>query len=253
MRRRLFKNGWQCAVVVGLFSCATAAAKEIPFQSSDPETFWTDKMVIQKKGIVVEDEDWIVRRRYWVLDKSVTGRVVAVESVGGQVFLTVEYDGRGPGWVMTGINEQDRTVSNTRRNYRIRPDPYSDGTDVEMDEVTVTHTIQGVQMPPERCGLIVFVEGRAVRVRFPVHLIALEGPRKKALVMRSWDWHDGHADGGDEPEGPLRGPVADRIGEVLMERDDKGFVKVLWHATGREKLHRFDRDGFYDIETVPDR
>lgn len=253
MRSRSFAEGWQCAIVVSLIVCATVAAEEIPFQSRDPENFWSEKIVIQKKGIVVEDEDCIVRRRYWVLDKSVTGRVVAVESVGQQVFLTVEYDGRGPGWVMTGINEQDRTVSNTQRNCRIRPDPYSDGTNVEMDEVTVTHSIQGVQMPPERCGLIVLEEGRAVRVRFPNHLIALESPRKKELVIRSWDWHDGHADGGDEPEGPLRGPVGDRFGEVLTERDDKGFVKVLWHATGREKLHRFDRNGFYDIEKAPGR
>jgi hypothetical protein len=225
---------------------------EIPFQVREPEMFWSGKTVFQKRGIVIEDEDFIIRERYWTLDQSVTGKVIDVELADGKdTFVTVGFDGMGGGWRAESVNIRDRVVSKTERTLTIRPDHYGDGTKVEVDEVTVTHRIEGDQVEPNRCGVLVRHEGAAIAVRFPGNLLSVVSPRKGDAVVRSWDWHDGFADGGLEPKG--RGSEASRecVGRVVRDRDADGFLEIEWEKTKRKKLHRFDHAGYYDVEPLP--
>ena len=207
--------------------------------------------VVQKLGIVIEDEDYIIRKRYWVVDRSVVGQVVRVERVGERLFLTVQFPEMTAGWQERGINIQNRRVTTTQRTVQVRPESWSDGATIDVDEVTFTHEIQGEEVDSARCGLIILREGKALRVRYPSHLLASEPLRKGDTVMRSWDWHDGFADGGDTRVGSRREDPSACVGIVEAERDRNGFVSVKWIKTGRRKSHRFDHQGFYDIEKVP--
>lgn len=219
-----------------------------PYQFRDPKRFWLRQQVVQRRGIVVEDDDYIVRRQYWVLDPTVVGQVTDVEVVKDGVFVTARFDGIGAGWQKCGINMQDRTVSKTSRATTIRPDSYGDVTDIQTDEVTFSYRLEGDEVDPAVCGLMVRNDGRVVVVRFPAALVSLVSPRVGDEVVRSWDWHDGFADGGDTAVGMQRGSAGDCVGVVESERDEKGFINVRWKQTGRRKSHRFDNFGYYDIQ-----
>lgn len=225
--------------------------EEGPVQFRDPKAFWMHKVVFQKRGIVIEDEDFIVRNAYWVLTPSAQGQVVGVEQVDRSgVFVEVRFDETNAGWNRHGINIRNRAMENRHRTVRIRPDPYGDGAEIEADEVTYSYTIEGVEVERSRCGLIIRREGDVTVVRFPCHLVALVSPLPGDTVQRSGDWQDGYSDGGRKPRGPHEGSANDCIGRVLSERDREGFVSVRWEKTGRKKLHRFDHLGYYDIEVV---
>lgn len=239
-------------VLVLVAGTASPEDDDRPSQVRDPQAFWQRKVVFQKLGIVIEDEDYIVRERYWVLDKSVTGSVTDVDVMADSTAVVeVRFDGRDRGWRQHGVNIRDRRVSRTNRTVNIRPEPYGDGLRVDADEVTFSYRIEGEEVDPARCGVIVRLEGDVTVVRFPCHLAALAAPRKGDVVMRSADWHDGFADGGTKPTGPLEQSSVACVGTVEGERDEDGFVAVRWHKTGRKKSHRFDHHGYYDIELVP--
>lgn len=232
-----------------LVASQATAQDDGPYQFREPEKFWKDKVVFQKRGIVIEDDDFIVRKRYWVLDQSVTGQVVSVEPADKKdVFLTVRFDGMGGGWRQRGINVRDRTVSRTRRDVTVRSDPYGDGANVNVDEVTFSYRIEGEQVDPNRCGVIVGREGPVTMVRFPNHIVSLVSPRKGDTVVRSWDWHDGFADGGRSARGRFETSFGECVGTVLCDRDEHGFIEVEWQKTKRKKSHRFDHFGYFDIE-----
>lgn len=219
-----------------------------PYQFRDPKRFWLEQQVFQKRGIVVEDDDYIVRRCYWVLDPTVVGQVTDVEVVDDGAFLTVRFENIGGGWRKHGINMQDRAVSKTSRATTVRTDPYGDGADIQTDEVTFSYRIEGEEVDPAFCGLLLRIDDRMAVVRFPVSLVSLAPPRVGDEVVRSWDWHDGFADGGDRAVGMNSGSADDCVGVVESQRDDKGFVNVRWKQTGRRKSHRFDNFGYYDIQ-----
>jgi hypothetical protein len=234
--------------------CVSGAVGEDdqPFQFREPERFWMHQVVFQKRGIVIEDDDFIVRDRYWILDKSVIGQVVKVDSLARGVNLTVRFDEMGAGWQAKGINVRDRTLTTTQRSVTVRPERYGDGATVETDEVTFSCRIEGDRVDPDRCGLIVRREGNVIFVRFPSSLISLISPSVGDRVIRSFDWHDGLADGGSRPSGVDLEGSTDCFGIVERERDDKGFIDVRWERTGRRKRHRFDNVGYYDVQLVSD-
>ena len=242
--------GRGAALVVAIVALCGAQAEELkPYQFREPEKFWTGKKVIQKRGIVIEDPDYIVRNRYWVLDRSVTGRVVDVEAASGEkVFLSVRFDVVGAGWEEVGSPIRNRRVTNTRRTVRIRSDSYGEVAASEVDEVSFSYDIEGEQVEASRCGVIIAREGAVTVVRFPAMLISLVPLRKGDAVVRSDDWHDGFADGGDSPAGPHKSSMGDCVGVVTGERDKDGFVGVTWQKTGRKKSHRFDHRGYYDVQ-----
>jgi hypothetical protein len=220
-----------------------------PYQFRDPKAFWLDKTVFQKRGVVVEDQDLIIREQYWVLDRTVQGQVIEVEQGDAKVWLIVQFEGgMGGGWERKGINVRDRTIVRTQRTVTIRNDPYGDGGHVHVDEVSLAHRIEGDQIDSDRCGVIIRQEGRITVVRFPASLVSLTSPRVGEAVRRSWDWHDGLADGGTRPTGIET--CSGCTGTVTKERDEKGFVDVRWNVTGRNKSHRFDHLGYYDVEPV---
>lgn len=235
-----------------LIGRGVASDDDTPFQYRSPMQFWAAKLVCQKKGIVIEDTDYIIRKRYWVLDRTLSGKVVDVEQSGGRkVFVTVRFDTSGGRWQEHGVNLQNRRVSTTKRTMRVRQDSYGDGYDVQEDQVTFSYDIQGEEVDPAKCGMLLRQEGDGAVVRFPVHLVSLAVLQKGDSVVRSWDWHDGFADGGNSPTGPRSEEDRGCVGTVEGDRDDDGFVNVKWEKTGRRKSHRFDHQGYYDIEKLP--
>lgn len=225
----------------------SVAEDDRPYQFREPRQFWMHQIVFQKRGIVIEDDDYIVRKRYWVLDRAVVGQVVQVDPLEKGLDLLVRFDSTS-GWQVKGSNIQNRRVSTTKRHETIRPNYSGDGLDIDSDEVTFSYTIEGEEVDPDRSGLIVRREGNVVFVRFPSSLISLVSPRVGDRVKRSHDWHDGFADGGLQPTGAAADQSAECVGIVERERDEQGFVDVRWERTGRRKRHRFDNFGYYDIQ-----
>lgn len=239
------------ACTIGSSCCvAMGADDDRPHQFREPMEFWLHQMVFQKRGIVVEDDDYIVRQRYWVLDHSVCGQVVQVDATKDGTYLTVRFKSMGPGWQTQGVNIRNRTVTHSKRTVAIRDEPYGDGVEAEMDEVTFSYTIEGEEVDPLRCGVIVRREGNVVFVSFPSSLVSLVSPRVGDRVIRSFDWHDGFADGGSQAVGVDSAGLGDCFGVVERERDEKGFIDVRWERTGRRKRHRFDNCGYYDVRLV---
>lgn len=235
------------AVLVCLFaSGAIAADSQAPYQEREPEKFWMQQTVFQKKGIVIEDSDYVVRKRYWVLDPTVKGRVVEVDRLLNEVLLSVRFQGISVGWREHGDSVRNRRVETTRRAVRVNG--WYEGGKVEADEVKFSYEIEGVKVSPERCGVITLREGQAVVVRFPSHLLSLEPLRKGDRVVRSWDWDGGFADGGNNATSSDQSTAAEFFGVVDSERDRHGFVAVTWAKTGRKKLHRYDHRGYFEIQ-----
>jgi hypothetical protein len=248
--KAVFRSGW-LPLLAWMCLCVAAGAEERqPYQFREPKQFWMHQFVFQKRGIVVEDDDYIVRKRYWVLDTAVKGQVVQVDAIENGLDLTVRFDSMGSGWNTVGINVQNRRVTKTKRTETIRPDAYGDGTNIEVDEVTFSYTVEGEEVDHDRCGLIVRREGGVVFVRFPSSLLSLVSPRVGDRVARSFDWHDGFADGGRQSQGIDPQLPEGCYGIVESERDEKGFIDVRWERTGRRKRHRFDNFGFYDVQLV---
>jgi len=216
-----------------------------PYQKTEPEKFWMNRSVFQKKGIVIEDEDHIVRKRWWQLDSHATGKVIKVEVLAAGVFLHVRFEDGKRGWTERGVNRQNQRVTQGKRTTRIRPDSYGDGVTVEHDDVVWQYDIQGEEVEPRVCGLILEHGGGWVVVRFPSALIACVYPRKGDIVRRGADWSSGEGGSADG------GKSTSSIGEVLVERDKDGWVTVKWEKTGRTKDHRFDQRGYYDLEVMP--
>jgi hypothetical protein len=73
------------------YSAADLRKWEQPSQFRNPVGFWSGRRVIQKRGIVIEDRDHIVRERYWVLDEYATGNVVEVSLVSTGARLRVRF------------------------------------------------------------------------------------------------------------------------------------------------------------------
>jgi len=242
---------WLVARVIGptVVLVATTLLASEPYQYENPRAFWLNKTVFQKRGIVIEDHDYIIRDRYWILDSKVYGQVTDVEQGDRQAWLIVQFEGgMGGGWQSKGVNVRDRRVVNKQRTVTIRNDPYGDGTRAHVDEISFSYRIEGEQVEPGRCGVIIRHEGRLTVVRFPASLMSLISPQVGDAVRRSWDWHDGVADGAARPTG--KDTCSACTGTVTKERDDKGFVDVRWNLTGRNKSHRFDNLGYYDIEPI---
>lgn len=251
VRRRLLFWFLVLSCCCGVLACG-GDDDDRPYQLREPKQFWLQQKIFQKRGIVVEDDDCIVRRQYWVLDQTVVGQVTDVEVVKDGVFVTARFDGIGAGWQKRGINMQDRRVSKTSRSTTVRPNPYGDGAEIRSDEVTFSYRLEGEEVDPSFCGLLLQHDERVVVVRFPAALVSLVSPRFGDEVVRSWDWHDGFADGGDTAVGMQHGSAGDCVGVVESERDDKGFINVRWKQTGRRKSHRFDNFGYYDVQLAND-
>lgn len=238
---------WAAFVVCLAWAWVCSAEDDRPYQFREPKQFWVHQVIFQKRGIVIEDDDFIVRQRYWILDRAVIGQVVQVNVLDEGIDLLVRFDNM-EGWQTKGINIRNRQVSRTERSVTIRPDYYGDGVEVDSDEVTFSYTIEGEEVAPDRCGLIVRREGNVVFVRFPSSLVSLVSPQVGDRVTRSFDWHDGFADGGSEPTGKGGEESSSCVGVVERERDEQGFIDVRWERTGRRKRHRFDNFGYYDVQ-----
>ena len=234
-----------CFLFQGVF--ASESGEDRPYQFREPKRFWLHQAVFQKRGIVIEDDDFIVRKRYWVLDRAVVGQVVQVDTLEKGLDLLVRFDSMA-GWQTTGMNIQNRMVAETERSVTIRQDYSGDGVEVDTDEVTFSYTIEGEEVDPDRCGVIERREGNVVFVRFPSSLMSLVSPRVGDRVTRSFDWHDGFADGGSDATGLGPEHPEECFGIVERERDEKGFIYVRWERTGRKKSHRFDNYGYYDVQ-----
>lgn len=217
-----------------------------PMRDRDPEEFWLNQRVFQKDGIVVEDRDYIVRERYWILDSYDVGRVTEVKQGDDGTRCTVlfESDER---WQQKGFDKKldsvttvESTVVPAREGFRV-------------GSIVATYRNEGVAVEKARCGIIVrHANEKAVYVEFPAALLCYDLPRVNDRVTRGPDWGDGHADGWSEPIGPS--DAKKYYGEVFAPRDQDGSIDVFWPVTGRTTTHRFDNfGGFFDVQKITDK
>jgi hypothetical protein len=218
-----------------------------PLRSLDPKTFWNrNRRVYQKSGILIEDDDYVVKERWWELDSRSVGSVVETRQTDRGWVVEVLF-ATDDGWQPRTFEKQlesetseQKTVTLTRRGYQAQT-------------LTLTYKVNGVAVDRSQCGLIRRREAAAAYVEFPADLLSYELPRMNEQVMRGPDWFDGYADGGYVPFGNLGEQRGACLGSVTEERNDDGNITIRWDRTGRTSSYRFDnRHGFCDIEKVPD-
>jgi hypothetical protein len=213
-----------------------------PASQVDPRKFWGGRRVFQKRGIVVEDKDYIVRERYWWLDDRVIGRVVDVVETGGGWFCRVEFDKKmRANWQQKGFERQPE------REWRL--EQKRDGYKTE--SFLVEYRGEGVAVPRYACGLVVEERDGVAVVDFPSGLLSPELPRANDWVVRGPDWMDGYVDGAPVPIGPVADDKERFSGVVKSSRNSDGQIEVEWSVTGRTTVHRFDdARGFVDIDLL---
>lgn len=250
----------QPAPIVGRFTAYEFDEWNEPLSLRDPEKAWVGQPVFQKEGIVIEDSDYVMKKRFWKLDEKAIGTVVRVETAPNRPNLAklfVRFDGtpnESPGWTEEGFQFGREVVSTTTGEKKIRNDSQG-GATVESTETTVTRERNGQKVEEDGVGLIVERTDKFTTVRYPMPLLGRLRPQPGDVVVRGPDWCEGHADGGGRPFGMLKDAVENGTpkytGIVLAERDGRsGFIAVYWRATGRKTRHRFDMSGFYDIQVV---
>ncbi len=209
-----------------------------PVQRVDPVRFWLEKNVIQVRGIVVEDPDFIVRDRYWVLNDVCVGVVVAVDDTLNPCVCSVRFSGQ-ENWQQKGFEKQVEGTVETKIVH--------DGYETHVLQTFVRNN--GVQVEPSICGLIqASSQEQGVVVRFPVSLLSLERPRMGDEVIRAADWRLGYADGGGKPVGLLdKREELECLGTIVGNRTEDGVMRVRWAKTERISLVRFDQMGFFDV------
>jgi len=218
-----------------LKACAT------PSQHREPEKFWTGKKVFQKRGIVVEDQDFIVRDRYWELDTNAVGKVVGVRQTGmGPICRVVFVDNEH--WQKRGFEKKPVSQTVEKQSLQVTHAGY------EAVSISTSYRIEGVAVDRRLCGQIVSEDGTQRIVEFPAALLSRAMPRLNDKVVRGPDWCDGYADGGGVPIGQVEAGAAGCEGVVVKERDRDGNIDIEWVRTGRVTTHRFDSRDFYDIE-----
>lgn len=232
--------------IVELYSRSDLGNYDKPAQNRDPVGFWNNQRVFQKRGIVIEDKDYIVRNRYWILDERATGRVKEVIPLaeGARVRVVFADD---KGWQQQGFVKRDQVVTERKSTMTVRQS-YQGDTDVETDEVSYSYRIEGVWVDPSTAGMLSYDDNGRPVVEYPSTIVGLVRPHIGEAVIRSLDWCDGFADGGPLPFGRLASLPGEYAGDVVDFRDQDGYVSVRWRKTGRTTSHRFDSHGFYDIE-----
>lgn len=218
-----------------------------PLRETDPREFWSrNRRVYQKRGILIEDEDYVVKQRWWELDSRSVGRVVETRSTDRGWVVQVLFTSAG-GWQLRTFDKQLESVTVEDKSVKITRQGY------DVETVALTFKVNGVAVDKSKCGLVIRREGDAAYVEFPAELLSYELPRMNERVMRGPDWFDGYADGGNAPFGALGGHGGACLGTVVEERNDDGNITVRWDRTGRTSVYRFDnRQGFCDIEKVAD-
>lgn len=217
-----------------------------PTRDRDPKRFWLNQRVFQKDGIVVEDRDYIVRERYWILDSYDVGRVTEVKQGDDGTRCVVLFDS-DERWQQKGFDKKLDTVTAVESTVI----PAREGFRVGC--IVTTYRNEGVAVDKARCGIIVrHANEEAVYVEFPAALLCYELPRVNDRVTRGPDWGDGYIDGWSEPIGPSDSEKF--YGEVFAPRDLDGSVDVFWPVTGRTTTHRFDNfGGFCDVQKIVDK
>ena len=220
-----------------------------PLRDRDPEKFWgRHRRVCQTRGIVIKDQDYVVKYkegRWWKLDTHVVGTVVEVKRNDLGVIVQVLFQNRSL-WNEQTFTETPESVTTQTSEIKLTRDG------VREDSVTYTRRQIGVAVPKEKCGLIVREEGDAAYVNFPELLLSYEIPVANDRVIRGPDWFDGYADGGETPFGDLGEGRNHYYGDVTENRDPDGNIEVSWIKTGRKTLHRFDSPSRHvDVEKLP--
>jgi len=216
-----------------------------PQQTRDPVGFWKARRAYQKSGVIVEDRDFVVRERYWIPESRDVGEVVKVTAGDNWVTCSGLYRSASK-WREQALPE--RPDSRTEKTMTIeveRPGPFEK---VRIDTVTTTYHIEGLGVPPERVGVIVEETPEGTLVDTPSHLLRLELPRIRDVVIRGPDWANGYADGGAVGYGENPDSPEQYVGTVVTDRDADGNYDVEWSQTGRTGSYRFDDSrGYYDI------
>lgn len=218
-----------------------------PMRERDPKKFWLNQVVFQKCGIVVEDRDYIIRKRYWFLDSYDVGRVTEVSEADDGIRCTVLFNSNER-WQQKGFDKALDSVTTVNTTVM----PAREGFRVE--SLVATYRSEGVAVDKTKCGIIVrHANEKAVYVEFPAALLCYDLPRVNDRVERGPDWSDGYADGWSEPIGPS--DAKKYYGEVRAPRSLDGSIDVFWPVTGRTTSHRFDNfGGFFDVQkTTADR
>lgn len=217
-----------------------------PLQNRDPVKFWTDRTVCQKRGIVIEDKDYVVRKRYWILEGQHLGRVQKVVVGDRGAKCTVLFDD-ATGWREQALAERPESQTVTSSTMTVSR---TGGT--EVDTMSTTYHVEGVAVGPADVGVIVGETSEGTVVEFPAQLLRLEMPQMHDKVVRGPDWAGSYADGGEMPFGESAHEAEGPTGSVVGLRDADGNYDVEWEVTGRITVVRFDAaGGFYDIVKVP--
>jgi hypothetical protein len=224
-----------------------------PMQQRSPVSFWKGKKVFQKRGIVIEDRDYIVKNRYWILDEAAVGDVIDVVVLKEDVRLIVRFPKEKNGWKETGFEKSDQQVSEStstttttiRKNYRGEMEGESDTL-----TYTYSYKIKGYEVDKAYCGVLDHDDNGHPIVDFPATIVGLQRLTVGDRVVRGPDWSDGYADGGSSPVGQMASHSDEFFGTVEHPRNVDGYVDVKWQKTGRLTAHRFDSHGFYDVEIL---
>jgi hypothetical protein len=213
----------------------------VPHQERNPAQFWKGKEVFQKRGIVVEDKDFVIRKRWWELSRYHVGTVqdVDVDHRGGSA--TVLFRNK-PKWMEKPGGPGQ--ASSKEQSITVTRDGYPKHT------IAISSRAEGIAVDEKCCGLLIKEEAESCCVEFPWALLALVWPEMNDRVVRGPDWCDGYADGGNTPFGPNTNVDKKCIGVVRSSRDSQGYVEVEWEVTGRITSHRVDVRNFYDVLRV---
>jgi hypothetical protein len=217
-----------------------------PARQRDSKRFWLTAPVFQKNGIVIEDEDYIVRTKYYVLDSRAVGEVVDVRDTDEGAVCTVRFQDRSL-WQVNELNKKPVSQTEAQTTMKVT----RDGLDAET--IATTYRIEGYAVSSSKCGVIKKQENEGtLLVEFPASLLSYELPRMGDKVVRGPDWQDGYVDGNDHPIGRPDKTVADYYGLVVENRNAEGYIHVKWAVTNRVTVHRFDNNGgFVDIQKLP--
>lgn len=222
-----------------------------PAQNRDPVGFWENQRVFQKRGIVIEDKDYIVRERYWVLDETATGLVKEAIPLKDGARTRVVFANTN-GWQERGFEKRGKVVTERKSTMKVRSN-YRGDADVETDEVSYSYRIEGVWVDPSTAGILSYDDNGKPVIEYPSTIIGLVRPQIGDTVIRSLDWCNGFADGGPSPFGLLALLPSACAGEVVAPRDEDGYVAVRWQNTGRKTSYRFDSHGFYDVNLAKNK
>jgi hypothetical protein len=224
------------------------ANHSVPFKIREPREFWINRQVHLKQpnNNVIEDQDYVVRERYWTLDASSIGTVVGVTLVEDTQVLRVRFDNRN-GWSEHGLEKREGVAVQQQSTVT----PNGNGG-VDMNSESTVRRIEGERLFDEdECGVIIEQSDNITIVECPSVICTLPKPSVGELVTRGPDWQ-GFADGGNRRYGPNTGKPETFAGEVIEEIDRDNLVDIKWKKTGRISACRFDASGFYDIVVIPD-